>query len=188
MTLRGTRFQTASVVLMAVGALWIQQATSVARAEAAGGLQWTAPADWTSQGSTRMRAATYVVPAAAGDSEGGECAVYFFGPGQGGSVRANVRRWLGQFRTPQGGPVDESAKIEETKVGEIAVTRLEVSGTYLFKPAPFAPKVTPKPGYRMLAAIAQGSVGPVFFKLTAPAKTATQARAAFEKMLHSLTE
>ena len=106
MTLRGTRFRTASVVLMAAGASWIQQGASSARAEAAGGLQWAAPADWTSKGSTRMRAATYAIPAAAGDSEGGECAVYFFGPGQGGSVRANIRRWLGQFRTPEGGPVD----------------------------------------------------------------------------------
>ncbi len=188
MILRGTRFRTAAVVLMAAGASWIQQGASSARAEAAGGLQWAAPADWTSKGSTRMRAATYGIPAAAGDSEDGECAVYFFGPGQGGSVRANMRRWLGQFRTPEGGPVDESASIEETKVGEIAVTRLEVSGTYLFKPAPFAPKVTPKPGYRMLAAIAQGPAGPIFFKLTAPAKTAAKAEVAFEKMLHSLTK
>ncbi len=188
MTLRGTRFQSASVVLMAAGALWIQQATSSARAEAAGGLQWTAPADWTSKGSTRMRAATYAIPAAAGDSEGGECAVYYFGPGQGGSVRANVRRWLGQFRTPEGGPVDESARVTEKNVGEIAVTWLEVSGTYLFKPARFAPKVTPKPGYRMLAAIAQGPAGPVFFKLTAPANTAGNAEAAFEKMLQSLSQ
>ncbi len=188
MTLHRSRFRTASVVFTAAAALWIQQGTSSARAEAAGGLQWTAPADWTSKGSTRMRAATYAVPAAAGDSEGGECAVYFFGPGQGGSVRANVRRWLGQFRTPEGGPVDDSARITETQVGELAVTRLEVSGTYLFKPAPFAPKVTPKPDYRMLAAIVQGPVGPIFFKLTAPAKTATQVEAAFEKMLLSLTK
>ena len=188
MSLSGTRFRTAGTILVAAGMLWISQVGSFARAEAAGGLEWNAPLDWTSKGSTRMRAATYVVPAVAGDSEDGECAVYFFGSGQGGSVRANIRRWLGQFRTPEGGPVDESAKIEETKVGDIAVTRLEVSGTYLFKPAPFAPRVTPKPGYRMLAAIAQGPVGPVFFKLTAPAKTSRKAEAAFEKMLKSLSK
>ncbi len=173
---------------MAAGVLWIHQVTSTARAEAAGGLRWAAPADWTSKGSTRMRAATYSIPAAPGDSEGGECAVYFFGPGQGGSVQANVRRWLGQFRTPEGGPVDEAARVTERNVGEIPVTWLEVRGTYLFKPAPFAPKVTPKPGYRMLAAIAQGPVGPVFFKLTAPANTADNAEAAFEKMLKSLSK
>ncbi len=188
MTLSATRFRTAGAVLAAAGMLWIQQSGSRAQAEAAGGLQWNAPSDWTSQGSTRMRAATYVVPAAAGDSEDGECAVYFFGPGQGGSVQANIRRWLGQFRTPEGGPVDESARITKKSVGDIAVTWLEVSGTYLFKPAPFAPKVTPKPGYRMLAAIAQGPVGPVFFKLTAPEKTAGKAEAAFEEMLNSLSK
>ena len=174
-------------VWAAACALWMQQGGSLARAENAGGLHWKAPAEWTSKGATRMRAANYGIPAAAGDSEDGECAVYFFGPGQGGSAQANVRRWLGQFRTPQGGPVDDSARVEQTRINDIAVTRLEVSGTYLFKPAPFAPKVTPKPGYRMFAAIARGPVGPVFFKLTAPAKTAAGAKAAFEQMLQSLS-
>ena len=188
MTLGVARFRTVGIVLVAAGSLWIQQSGSPARAEAAGGLQWNAPEDWISKGPTRMRVANYVVPAASGDSENGECAVYFFGPGQGGSVRANIRRWLGQFRTPEGGPVDELAKVTEERVGDIAVTWLEVSGTYLFKPAPFAPKVTPKPGYRMLAAIAQGPSGPVFFKLTAPAKTAGKAEATFEKMLKSLSK
>ncbi len=49
-----------------------------------------------------------------------------------------------------------------------------------------SPRAIPKPGYRMLAAIAQGTEGPVFFKLTAPEKTANAAEADFEKMLESL--
>ncbi len=67
-------------------------AVGPAQAESAGGLSWTAPPTWKSQGARPMRAATYVVPPSGGDKEPGECAVYFFGAGQGGSVQANVRR------------------------------------------------------------------------------------------------
>jgi hypothetical protein len=49
-----------------------------------------------------------------------------------------------------------------------------------------APQATRKPGYRMLAAIVEGKDAPIFFKLTAPAKTAAQAEADFAKMIDSL--
>ena len=161
-------------------------AAGPAQAESASGLSWTAPPAWKSQGARPMRAATYVVPPSSGDKEPGECAVYFFGGGQGGGVRANVERWLGQFQTPDGGPVDEIASVEDKTISGIEITTVDVSGTYLFKPAPMSPRAIPKPGYRMLAAIAQGTDGPVFFKLTAPAKTANAAEADFEKMIESL--
>ena len=168
-----------SILLMAF-------AVGPAYSESASGLSWTAPGTWESQGVRPMRAATYVVPPSGGDKEPGECAVYFFGGGQGGSVGANIKRWLGQFQTPDGGPVDKTAQIEDKTISGIKVTTVDVSGTYLFKPAPMSPRAIPKPGYRMLAAIAQGADGPVFFKLTAPEKTAHAAQADFAKMLESL--
>ena len=133
-----------------------------------------------------MRAASYTIPAAPGDSEGGECIVYYFGPGQGGGVDANVQRWIGQFEAPAGGSADKLAKRSEKSVNGLEVTLLDLSGTYLFKPFPMAPQATKKPGYRMIAAIVQGKDAPVFFKLTAPAKTAVQAEADFNKMIESL--
>ena len=159
--------------------------TASVSAESAGGLSWTAPAGWKSQ-AKRMRAANYVVPAAGGDSEGGECGVYFFGPGQGGSVEANVQRWIGQFRTPDGGPADSLAKRDSETVNGIEITTVDLTGTYLFKPFPMARESTPKPGYRMLAAIAIAPQGPVFFKLTAPKATVDAAEAAFRKMIGAL--
>ncbi len=154
-------------------------------AETAGGLSWTAPSNWKAQPKP-MRAGNYAVPAAAGDSEDGECAVYYFGAGQGGSVDANVKRWIAQFQAPDGGPADKLAKTASETINGIKVTTVDLSGTYLFKPFPMAPKATPKPGYRMLAAIAEGSEAPLFFKLTAPKRTADAAEAAFRKMLASL--
>ena len=175
-----------AVGFIAGSCLLAAMAVGPAQAESAGGLSWTAPSAWKSQGARPMRAATYVVPASSGDKEPGECAVYYFGAGQGGGVQANVRRWLGQFQTPDGGPADKTAQIEDKTISGIEVTMVDVRGTYLFKPAPMSPRAIPKPGYRMLAAIAKGAEGPVFFKLTAPENTADAAEADFEKMLESL--
>ncbi len=152
----------------------------------AGGVSFETPSGWTSTPKP-MRAANYTIPAASGDSSDGEMAVYYFGPGQGGGVDANVRRWLGQFVKADGSPMTEgAADRSEQEVNGLRVTVLDVSGTYLFKPFPMAPRATPIPGYRMLAAIVQGPDAPVFFKLTAPAKTAAAAEADFRKVLASL--
>jgi hypothetical protein len=49
------------------------------------------------------------------------------------------------------------------------------------------PGAAKKPGYRLLGAIVEAPEGPVFFKLTGPAKTVAVAKADFEKMLSSLS-
>jgi len=128
-----------------------------------------------------MRAATYVVPAAAGDKEDGECAVFYFGPGQGGGVEENVRRWMAQFEGGQ----SATPKTRTQTVQGLKVTTVEHSGTYL-SGAPMAPVKTPKPGYRLTGSIVEAPDGNVFFKLTGPAKTVEAAQAAFEKMIGSV--
>ena len=60
--------------------------------------------DWRAQPERPMRAATYTVAAAPGDREPGECAVFFFGRGQGGSVQDNIDRWRSQIQGPDGKP------------------------------------------------------------------------------------
>jgi hypothetical protein len=97
-----------------------------------------------------------------------------------------VKRWVGQFQAPGGGPADALAKTTKKTINGVVVTIVDVAGTYMFRPAPMAPQATPKPGYRMLAAVAEGSQAPVFFKLTAPKKTADAVEAEFLKMLESL--
>src|SRR3989442_5734028 len=44
------------------------------------GIEWTPPSRWTAQSERPMRLATYLVPAAPGDREGAEGAVFYFGP------------------------------------------------------------------------------------------------------------
>jgi hypothetical protein len=155
-------------------------------AGSAAGLSWTAPSAWKSEGPRPMRAATYTIAAAPGDTEGGECVVNYFGPGQGGGVDANLKRWIGQFQAPGGGPADSLAKVSNKTVNGVPVTLIDITGTYLFKPFPMAPEATPKPGYRMLAAMAEGPQGTVFFKFTAPKKTTDAAESQFNGMIDSL--
>jgi hypothetical protein len=152
-----------------------------AAAETAGGLSFTAPGAWKSQGSRPMRAATYTVPAAAGDKEAGEVAVFYFGQGQGGGVEDNLKRWEGQFQT--------SAKpsIKKQTINGLRVTTIDLTGTYLASGGPMmsAPK-TSKPGYRLLGAIVEGPQGAVFFKFTGPAKTVAANQAAFQNLIRSV--
>ncbi|MCP3105186.1 hypothetical protein LZ198_40590 [Myxococcus sp. K15C18031901] len=156
-----------------------------ASAEEAGGLTWTAPTEWAAQGERPMRAATYKVPAAKGDTEGAELAVFYFGQGQGGAVDANVKRWLGQFQTADGKPVDKAAKTKAEKLGGLPVTTVDVKGTYTGGGPMMGPS-TPKPGYRLLGAIVEGPEGAVFFKLTGPEKTVAASEKSFRKLLESV--
>lgn len=156
----------------------------VARAEDAAGLSWTAPKEWTVGGERPMRVVTYNVPAAKGDTEGAELAVFYFGAGQGGAVDANVKRWVAQFQRPDGSSAEKDAKTKKEQIAGLPVTTVDVKGTYnggsMMGPA------TPKPGYRLLAAIVEGPEGAIFFKLTGPEKTVAGAEKPFRKLLESM--
>lgn len=154
-------------------------ARAAAKTESAGGVQWTVPAKWTAGAGSSMRVATYAVPAAK-TSPAGECAVFFFGPGQGGSVADNVARWGKQF---EGAPSPTS---REAAVGGLKVTRAEVAGTYLAPGGPMMQSTGKRPGYRLLGAIVEAPEGNVFFKLTGEAATVAAAQADFDALVASL--
>jgi hypothetical protein len=149
-------------------------------AETAGGLRFTAPAGWKAQGARPMRAATYAVPAAAADKEDGEVAVFYFGPGEGGGVEDNLKRWTGQFQT------SEKPAIRKQTTNGLPVTTIDLSGTYTASSGPMMAAKTSKPGYRLLGAIVEGPQGAVFFKFTGPAKTVAAHQGAFQKFIASI--
>jgi hypothetical protein len=148
------------------------------------GIAWQVPGAWEPRGPMPMRVESYTVPPAPGDTEAGELAVFFFGPGQGGDVSANLTRWLGQIVQPDGRPSSQVAKVAEKSVGGVKVTTVTVDGTYLWSPRPMSSEKVKKPGYRLLGAIAEAPGGNVFFKLTAPERTALQA--GFDKVVDSI--
>ena len=149
---------------------------------AVAGIRWSIPTGWTEQGPRQMRIATYGTPSAGGDAEGGECAVFFFGPGQGGTVDQNVDRWIGQFEKPTG----ESRSSKE--VNGLTVTTVKVNGTYVGMVAPMMQQQqgAKKPNYSLLGAIVMAPEGPVFFKLTGPSASVAQAESSFNSLIASL--
>ena len=153
----------------------------IAWADSAAGIHWTPPASWKAEGPRPMRAATYSIPAAGGDKEGGECQVNYFGPGQGGPVDANVKRWIAQF--PGG---EKNAKTAQRTIHGVNVTTVDASGTYTGMGGPMAQTQTTKPNYRLLGAIVEAPQGSVFFKFTGPAKTVAANQAKFDAMIDSI--
>jgi len=162
--------------------LAIVLSSAAVSAESAAGLHWTAPSGWTNEGSRPMRAATYRVAPATGDKDGGECGVYFFGAGQGGTVDANLERWKGQFKGPDGKVAP--AKIAKRAVNGLAVTTIDASGEYSGMGGPMSPGGAVA-GYRLLGAIVEGRSGNIFVKFTGPAKTVAANQQKFEQLLGS---
>jgi hypothetical protein len=155
---------------------------TIVYAESAGGLRWKAPIGWKSEAARPMRAATYSVPPAPGDQSGGEVVINYFGPGQGGTVNANLERWNNQVLGPDGKPAKATTTLRDANIG---MATIDVSGSYSGMGGPMmaSPKVVH--GYRLLGAIVEGPQGNVFVKFTGPAKTVEANRQKFEALLGS---
>ena len=137
----------------------------------AGKVEYQSPTGWVEQTpSSRMRQAQYLLPRAEGDREDAELVVFHF-PGEGGSIQANMARWIGQMSRPDGSSATADAEISERMVRGQKVTLLEVSGTYQSGGMGPMTRGVSKPGYRMLGAIIDTTQGPWFFKLTGPVQT-----------------
>ena len=150
------------------------------------GLKSKVPAGWKSHEPTnRMRAYEFTLPKAKDDMVDAEMIIFYFGPGGGGSAEDNIKRWKGMIEPPAGKKIDDVAKVEKSKVGDVPVTYLDVEGTYLFKEKPFDPnsKVETKPNYRMLGIVFESPKGPYFIRVTGPAKTVGEQKKAIDEWL-----
>ena len=139
-------------------------------------LEWKAPGRWQpATNASTMRLATYRIPHTSGEAEDAEVAVLQAG----GSVEANVERWVGQFDTIG----QKTAKRSTRKVGPLDVTMVEVHGTYS---GGMSKDASPRSGWAMLGAIVNTPQMPTFFKLTGPSRTVIAARAEFDAMIDSV--
>lgn len=150
----------------------------------ASGIKWTAPSHWKLGPERQMRAATYIIPAASGDSEDAECAVFF---NIGGTVEANINRWITQFEQPDGKSSEQVAKQKKETINGLAVTTVDLTGTFIGGGPAMGQGQQKKASYRLLGAIVEAPQGNVFFKLTGPAKTVAAAQSEFQTMLKSVT-
>ncbi len=148
------------------------------------GMAWTRPEGWVEETpSSSMRRAQYRVSGSGGD---GECVIYYFGPGQGGDAQANVTRWAGQFTLADGRSGTEGAQIETFDVRGVAVTLVEVAGTYNGGRMMGGSQGGSLPNSMLLGAIAEGADANWFFKFTGPEATLREHRDAFDQMIRSL--
>ncbi len=137
-------------------------------------LKFRVPPGWMEEERTSsMRVAQYRLPKVEGDTEDASLVLYYFGPAQGGSVTANIDRWIAQMKQPDGSAV-KGAKDEHLETNGLKVTTVDLSGTYVAETAPGSGTFNNKPDYRLRAAVVETPNGSYFVKLIGPEKTVTQ--------------
>ncbi len=146
------------------------------------GIHWTVPQGWTAQPKQQMRAATYTVPSPREGVEGGDCGVFYFGNGQGGTVQDNLNRWISQFE--KGGKHEFSSK----EINSLKITTIQIVGTYFAPSGPMMASQEKKANYKLLGAIVESPAGLVFFKLTGPTQTIDASESAFNQLVNSLAK
>ncbi len=144
-------------------------------------LEWTVPQGWEeAPTNSKMRKATYKTPGVGG-SEGGELAVFYFGPQQGGDVKANIDRWVAQFKdVPEGGVTQDQQEVNGLVQHVVTVKSGTYSGSMMMGGG------QEKPDQGMLGAVVESPSGKYFFKLTGPSKAVDDQRDEFFALLKSM--
>jgi hypothetical protein len=137
------------------------------------GITFTPPANWRSLGASGMRKAQYTLQPVGGDAAAAEVNAYYFGPSAGGSVDANLERWIGQMKTPEGSATDTDVERRDFEVAGLKTHLVAVNGSYdpgMGRPMGGGGEV--HDGYRLVGVVVEAPEGNVFFKLTGPRATA----------------
>lgn len=138
---------------------------------------WTKPESWIEKPQRPVRKATYEAPGAAGPAE---VSVFYFGSDQGGSVEANIARWVGQFE----GVSPDQAKRDQQEVNGFKVYTVRVEkGTFS---TGMAGSAKPYQNWGLNAAVVETPSGPYFFKMTGPEATVSAEVANFTELLKSI--
>jgi len=140
-----------------------------------GAFQFSRPAGWKwIVPSSSMRKAQLEVPGE--NNEKADITFFHFGPGQGGSIDANVERWFSQF---PGGRTSRS----ETSEGRTVIYFVQAQGTFQ-SGMPGGP-TTPLEAYALQGAILQDAQsGDVFVKMTGPEALVQMAAPLFVNMVN----
>ena len=144
---------------------------------AGGKVKIEVPGGWEKQEPrSRIIEFEFEIPPVKGDANG-----RFTVMGAGGSVKANLDRWQGQFVNAADKP-----KITETKQANMTVHLFEMEGTYKDQAGPFAPAVQ-KENYKMMAAILETKqYGLIFLKAYGPRETLSKSDEVFKKMIETI--
>jgi hypothetical protein len=153
---------------------------------ASGELRFKAPDGWVTEKTTSaMRVAQYKLPKSEVDLQDASLVLYYFGSAQGGSVQANVERWINQIKQPDGSSSQDKAKTETTTINGLKVTTVDVSGTYTAEMTPGGGERHNDEKYRLRAAVIETPKGNYFVKLTGPVNTIAKWEQAYNDYLKS---
>lgn len=145
-------------------------------------LLFQAPATWTAETpSSGMRVGQYSLP---GDDGPASLVIYWFAGG-GGTVEANIARWVGQFQSPEGGEVEPASESTSERDG-LTFHELELYGTYVAEVRPGAPDRHNEPGWGLLAAVVVTPKGPYYVKVVGPEQTVRAHKQGLALMLESV--
>ena len=154
--------------------------------QAPGELRFKAPPEWVvEKPSSTMRLAQYKLPKVEGDGEDASLVLYFFGTNQGGSVQANVERWINQMEQPDGSSSAAKAKQESLTVNQLKIATIDLTGTYIAETAPGSSVRHNKPDFRLRGAVIETPKGAHYVKLVGPSKTVSHWDKAFNAYLQS---
>ena len=146
-----------------------------------GQLKLSAPGDWKKiEPASTMIDAEFSIDPVEGDAK--TCRLTVMGAG--GTIEANIERWLGQVQQPDGSSSKDKATITKKEIDGVTVHVVDVAGTIIDqRGGPQAPKVELK-NHRLLAAILETDTsGNYFVKLYGPEKTIAKHKDAFVKMV-----
>jgi hypothetical protein len=145
--------------------------------------RWSAQEGWLEEPPTSaMRKAQFRLPGADGAGEA-TLVVYHFGAGGGGGVEANVARWASQFEQPDGSDSAAAARTTTRTLKGVALTDVDLSGTYVAETSPGSGQRVRAEGWRLLATILEPQGGPYYVKLVGPAATVAAHEARYRAFL-----
>lgn len=134
------------------------------------GVTFTPTENWVDVGPSGMRKASYYLTAVEGDVDSATVTVFYFGPSGGGTIEANLDRWITQMSQSDGSDSHNVSKMNEMDVDSMTAHTLEVPGLFAAGGMMGTPEL--KENYLMVGVVLEAPEGNLFFKLTGPENTA----------------
>ena len=146
-----------------------------------GNLQGVVPDAWMRENpSNSMRLAQFNI-----SDKSKRCELIVFS-GIGGSVDANLNRWVGQFLDSDKKRMTDYSTVRNEKIHELEITFAYTAGIYLKSGMGNRGPTVEKPNYGLLAAIVRATNETYYFKCTGPKKTLDNYINSFETFIRSL--
>lgn len=147
-----------------------------------GALTFSAPANWKkSQPKFDFIHADFTIPKAEGDERDGRLTISQVG----GSLDANLNRWVDQFVNVDADNEDQMKK-EKAMLNDMPVHMIKIAGTFKDGAGPFAPKTERKDYVLVGAAIEMEGGANVYIKSYGPKKTMAANAATIKKMIKKM--